>query len=276
MAVRRSQRGLLLPLSAAPETSLIERLRARFGRRAVGIAAALALEALILLLLLTLGQTYAGPEESGPALTTFDARPDAPPTEEPEEEPSEVSESRPAPSEQTVAEPVEAEVAPSPVPIPVVVPQPSTPAIIPLPRQQAPAAEAPRRPRAVLGPVQGPPAGPQDRGGGAGADTETVGTAPDGSPLYAAAWYRKPYDDELAGYLSTATGPGWGLIACKTAPEWRVEECVALDESPRGSSIARSVLAAAWQFKVRPPRVGGQSLVGSWVRIRIDYDMRPR
>ena len=104
-------------------------------------------------------------------------------------------------------------------------------------------------------------------------DSEVVGTAPNGEPLYAAAWYRRPYPDELSGYLSTARGPGWGLIACRTVADYRVEDCVALEESPPGSNIARSVLAAAWQFRVRPPRVGGRSLVGTWVRIRIDYDL---
>ena len=47
----------------------------------------------------------------------------------------------------------------------------------------------------------GPPA-PGNSG-----DTKSVGTAPNGQPLYAAAWYREPYDSELAGYLSTADGP---------------------------------------------------------------------
>ena len=104
-------------------------------------------------------------------------------------------------------------------------------------------------------------------------DTERVGTAPNGEPLYAAEWYREPSDDMLRAYLSTAHGPGWGLIACRTAPDYRVEDCVPIDEYPEGSQINRSVLAAAWEFRVRPPRRGGQPLVGSWVRIRIDYEI---
>ncbi|MBC7987511.1 MAG: hypothetical protein H7X93_12725, partial [Sphingomonadaceae bacterium] len=103
-------------------------------------------------------------------------------------------------------------------------------------------------------------------------DTERVGTAPNGQPMYAAAWQREPRDEEMRGYLSTANGPGYALITCRTVPDFRVQDCVALDEYPRGSNIARSVLAAAWQFRVRPPWVGGQLLVGSWVRIRITYD----
>ena len=103
-----------------------------------------------------------------------------------------------------------------------------------------------------------------------------MGTAPNGEPLYAAAWYREPRDDELRGYLSTASGPGWGLIACRTAPDYRVEDCVGLDEYPNGSQINRAVLAAAWAFRVRPPRLGGRPMVGSWVRIRIDYGIERR
>jgi protein TonB len=94
--------------------------------------------------------------------------------------------------------------------------------------------------------------------------------------MYAASWYREPYDDELSGYLSTASGPGWALIACRTVRDFRVEDCVGLDEYPSGSQIQRAVLAAAWQSRVRPPRRGGISRVGDWVRIRIDYRDRPR
>jgi protein TonB len=102
-------------------------------------------------------------------------------------------------------------------------------------------------------------------------DTERVGTAPNGQPLYAAAWHRTPDRAALGAYLSTARGPGWGLIACRTVAEFRVEDCVGLDEYPEGSQITRAVLAAAWEFRVRPPQIGGKLMVGSWVRIRIDY-----
>lgn len=112
--------------------------------------------------------------------------------------------------------------------------------------------------------------GPPDTG--RPADTPRVsGSGPNGEPLYAASWYREPFPSELTGYLSTASGPGWGLIACRTAPSFRVENCVTLDEYPTGSNIARAAAAAAWQFQVRPPRVGGKTMIGEWVRIRIDY-----
>lgn len=115
--------------------------------------------------------------------------------------------------------------------------------------------------------------GPTDTG--SPGDTQRVGgQGPHGEPLYAASWYREPYEDELRGYLSTAQGPGWGLIACRTVPEYRVEDCVTIDEYPQGSNIARAVLAAAWQFRVRPPRIAGRLKIGEWVRIRIDYGVR--
>jgi len=102
------------------------------------------------------------------------------------------------------------------------------------------------------------------------------GAGPNGEPLYAASWYREPYEDELRGYLSTASGPGWALIACRTVPNFRVEDCIAIDEWPERSNLARAVLAASWQFRVRPPIFRGQPQVGQWVRIRIDYGLRKK
>jgi protein TonB len=108
-------------------------------------------------------------------------------------------------------------------------------------------------------------------GSGGGGDSEVVGKGPNGEALYAAEWAREPTAAELAGYLPRNTPEGYGLIACKTIPNDRVEDCVELDQEPHGSHLASAVRQAAWQFRVRPPRKGGHALIGSWVRIRIDY-----
>lgn len=111
------------------------------------------------------------------------------------------------------------------------------------------------------------------QGGSAPGDSDRVGTAPNGEPLYAAEWYREPTDTELGAYLpkNMPEEGGAGLVACRTAPGYRVEDCVELGSFPPGSHLGGAVRQAAWQFKVRPPRIGGKPLTGTWVRIRIDY-----
>ncbi len=102
-------------------------------------------------------------------------------------------------------------------------------------------------------------------------DSETVGRGPNGELLYAAQWAREPTDAELSGYIPKNAPNGSGLIACRTIPGDRVDDCIELGNDPPGSHLASAVRQAAWQFRVRPPRKGGKELVGSWVRIRIDY-----
>lgn len=105
---------------------------------------------------------------------------------------------------------------------------------------------------------------------GAGeADATPVGLGPGGQQLYPAQWYREPRRAELAPYLKGGGGPGWGMVACRTIDRYHVEDCQELGETP-GSGIARALRQAAFQFLVRPPRVGGKPQVGTWVRIRFD------
>lgn len=247
------------------ELSWRERIREGLGRRATGFAVALLLEALLLVLLLTLGQATRIRNTGTLPVATFDVSPA--PEEAPAPTPAE--QEKPAPTALVRPQPRQPD-TPAPQPVPTITP---VPAFIPLPRDQmAPADITPpvRRPPPPA-PSNEPAYGPADTGPRGEPDSVRVGTAPDGQPLYAAKWYREPYPDELRGYLSTADRPGSGTIMCRTAPDWRVEDCVPVSETPRGSNYARAVLAASWQFKVRPAQFGGKALIGAWVRITI-YD----
>ena len=247
----------MLQLNPVPATPYVEQLSIGPGRRTLAISLAVLITALLLVMLFSfgLGKPPGAKQErvSVVSLSAAEAGKESP--EPSKSKPERTREqSQPTPEKPLPPKPRE--------PLP---PPPITPPAAP------PLAPPPSPPSPPSGRVYGPP----DTGGSpASRDSERVGTAPNGEPLYAASWYREPSDDELRGYLSTASGPGWGLIACRTAPDYRVEDCVGLDEYPTGSQINRAVLAAAWQFRVRPPRLGGRTLVGSWVRIRIDYDRR--
>lgn len=122
------------------------------------------------------------------------------------------------------------------------------------------------------------PAHPEDgedsasAGSGKGKAAYGPGEGPGGEPIYDVAWYRRPTDAELNGYLPHGAPPGgYALIACRMIDNYQVENCRALSESPVGSGLARAMRQAAWQFRVRPPRVGNKVQLGGWVRIRIDF-----
>ena len=133
------------------------------------------------------------------------------------------------------------------------------------------AMNAPHQPAQQSADSGGAAGGSGSAGGGDGA----VGKAPNGEPLYNAEWFREPTDAELAFYLPK-NGPrsGWGMIACRTVANYRVEDCVEIGQSPQGSGLSGAVRQAAWQFRVRPPRIGEKRVIGAWVRIRIDYTSR--
>ena len=100
---------------------------------------------------------------------------------------------------------------------------------------------------------------------------------PNGERIYDVEWYREPTHAELAPYMPTsAPQSGAATIACRMIAHYHVEDCRELDESPAGSGLSRALRQAAWQFLVRPPRVGGRSILGGWVRIRFTFTAAAR
>lgn len=109
---------------------------------------------------------------------------------------------------------------------------------------------------------------------GGGGNAEGTGDGPGGARVYNAEWYREPTRAELSPYMSAARGGSsgdWAMIICRTVERYHVEDCREVDESPRGSGLARALRQAAWQFLVRPPRIDGKAQLGTWVRIRFDF-----
>jgi protein TonB len=246
-------------------------------RKLASLAIALAIEGLIVLLLLTLGANIVGEEDAKEEITTFKAQEFAAPPEPEAATAPEESAPADAPDTPQTEQPVPmSPIKPSPL---VLRPQPAPPLPPPAPSppEPQPSPQPSARPKSTIGARirPGAAAGPADTGNPRTAgDSERVGTMANGEPLYAARWYREPTDQELGGYLSTANGPGSALIACRVVSGYYVEDCQFLGESPQGSQIGRAVMAASWQFRVRPARIGGAEQFGTWVRIRIDYTVR--
>lgn len=218
-------------------------------RRASGIALALGINALLLVVLLGIGAMQLEPPKKAPGSIVFDLSPEAATSaaKQPRETPR-----KERPQERR----------PPPPPSHAPVEPPAVPKVdwLEMTKEEYAAADIGKLPKFVNGP-----------GAGKVADSEEVGRGPRGEILYAAEWARKPTDAELSGYLPPNAPDGWGLIACRTIPGNRVDDCVELGNSPRGSRLASAVRQAAWQFRVRPPRKNGRELVGEWVQIRIDY-----
>ena len=217
-------------------------------RRASGLALALAVNLALVLALLTLG-ILPLPERKPSNATVVDLIPESHSRETEAAQPVERQrELRPTPKPPPVVLPVRPTIAPPP-------PSPKSPPWIEMSSADMAAGNIANLPKAA-------------RNAG---DSEEVGRGPHGEVLYAAEWARHPTDAELGGYLPKNAPEGWGLIACRTIPNNRVDDCIELGQSPAGSHLASALRQAAWQFRVRPPRKGGKPLVGEWVSIRIDY-----
>jgi protein TonB len=182
---------------------------------------------------------------------------------------------KPAPAQPEPAPPRVKPPPPVPVPPPLPVPEDMSTHYIHLTPEENDAADISRHPRVAMSNSAGTQSAQQAVGTGAG-DSQPIGTAPNGQPLYKAEWYRRPTHAELQTYLPPhMPSHGIGVVACRTIANHHVDDCVELGSSPPGSHLAGAVRQAAWQFLVRPPRLGGRELVGAWVSIEIDYDIKP-
>ena len=216
-------------------------------RRASGLGLALGVNLLLLLVLLGLGKLTPGVQKPSSALIVDlvrnSERAAAPARTETERKTTPPTQSKPLPKPPPIVLPAKPTIA-----------APKSLPWVEMSKDELAAADIANLPKSSPG------------------DSEEVGRAPNGDVLYAAEWAREPTDAELGGYLPANSPDGYGLVACKTMPENRVDDCVELENYPAGSHLARAVRLAAWQFRVRPPRKNGRTLVGSWVRIRIDYE----
>jgi len=186
------------------ETALA-RLKARYGHRAPSLALTLAVELILILAVLSIGISPEQPKtKPGTRLVSIAVKPAD--DDKPQTKKAAPAKTAAAQKVQT-AQPRETDLV-SPVATPQVAPAaPPPPAFIAVPKNQMAALDISRVPRTA--PAPGPAKalyGPADMG--VPGDSKRVGSAPNGQPLYAAAWYREPTDGQLAGYLSTAQGPG--------------------------------------------------------------------
>lgn len=263
------------PVAEPEAVPLAQRLRLSPRRRGIALLLALAVEIGVAILLLFLWPTLTGKPDGDRSIpTTFSINTgESEEAEQSKAEQAKAAQPKRAAAREAERKPVEKpDTPPDPLPEPEVQ-VPDT--FIRMTRRDYAASDlAKARSNA---PAAGAERGTEDGEAGAGGgarpgDSEVAGRAPNGEPLYAAEWYRRPTHAELNTYLSQrARSSGWGLIACRTIANYRVEDCQELGEGPRGSGLAGSVRQAAWQFRVRPPRVGGKEQVGAWVSIRIDY-----
>lgn len=232
-------------------------------RRGFGFAIALLVEALVIIAILSLSMRSAGPQAGKRGLNTFSL-----------EAESESKSADKSEAETPVTKQQQRNFNP-PIPKPLLPPvnpvkaPPPSPDFIKVSKSEFDAMDLSKIPASGStgsGDAQGTGQGSKGMMG--------PGAGPGGAQLYPVAWYREPYDSELAPYLAgiKRVPPGaTAEIACRMIENYHVENCQILGENPRGTGLAKALRLAAWQFLVRPPRINNKPQLGVWVRIRFDF-----
>lgn len=238
------------------------RYRPSFRARASGLALSLATCLLILLMLIKLGAFSPIADKQGPKLVAISVSPDSSERAARTRVAAKSLQATPAPRKVPQVQPIQPPV-PRDTPVPPL-------RLLKLSSQDFAAADISKMTKPAAG-------GSSEAGAGQGsASAYGPGEGPGGAKLYNAQWYREPTEAEMATYMPRrAVGGGWAVIACRTEERYHVSDCRELGESPRGSGLSRALRQAAWQFLVKPPRIDGRPLIGSWVRIRFDFTERP-
>jgi hypothetical protein len=256
--------------SIEPRPSASARLRASLGQRGIAFLLALAIELLVALLLWFIVPNL-DQKKPPPTTATFGIDTVSGDTEEPARTEQKKAAAKSAAREK--ARPELPKPAETPIPEPEQTPLPST--FVRMTRREYAAADIARKgseARVATDQATVAAASP-----GRAGDSAVIGKAPNGEPLYGLEeWYRGrgPSNADFASYRSSrAYGPGWGQVACRTVADHRVEDCQETAEAPRGSGYAGTVRQAAWQFRVRAPRVNGREMTGAWVSIRITFNI---
>lgn len=228
--------------------------RSRLFRRLTSLALTLGIELLLVLALLTLSPRLPPEIEVPVRPNTFSLSP-APKPASPE---------KPKPR----AQPKQNTAAPTPPPPPRPTPPPPVPdqpKLIEMTSEDFAATDIAKIPSTRDG---------QPDSASTGKDSVAAygpGEGPGGQRLFYAEWVREPSRAELGGYLPANFRTGTADIACRTIERNEVDNCRSLGESPLGSGLAKAMRLAAWQFRIRPPRVNGKPIIGAWVRIHFDF-----
>ena len=241
--------------------------RREIGKRGVGMAIAIALEALLIIAILSLGTRVTRSGLGEPGLMTFDVESASAPSASKAKAKTNATTARQVSQNAPIIPPP---LLPPENPLKQPAPRPS---YIPVSKSEYDAMDLSKIPSENDG------SGSSDgKGSGNSKAVYGPGQGPGGAQLFPVAWYREPYDAELSPYLAKAKSipPGATAdIACVMIEHYHVENCQTLGENPRGTGLASALRQAAWQFLVRPPRINGQPQLGVWVRIHFNFNKKP-